>query len=62
MLYGLLWLIVYDACFVAAYVRNAVATLAGAAAAAGGVLLRAAHAVVVEAAGGVTEAAVQRAT
>jgi hypothetical protein len=28
MLYGLLWLIVYDACFVAAYVRNWVATLA----------------------------------
>ena len=27
MLYGLLWLIVYDACFVAAYVRDAVATL-----------------------------------
>ena len=28
MLYGLLWLIVYDACFVAAYVRDAAATLA----------------------------------
>ena len=28
MLYGLLWLIVYDACFAAAYVRNWVATLA----------------------------------
>ena len=27
MLYGLLWLIVYDACFVAAYVRDTVATL-----------------------------------
>jgi hypothetical protein len=28
MLYGLLWLIVYDACFVAGYVRNWVGTLA----------------------------------
>jgi hypothetical protein len=28
MLYGLLWLIVYDACFVGAYTRNAIATLA----------------------------------
>jgi hypothetical protein len=28
MLYGLLWLIVYDACFVAAYVRDVTATLA----------------------------------
>jgi hypothetical protein len=28
MLYGLLWLIVYDACFVAAYVRNALAAIA----------------------------------
>jgi hypothetical protein len=28
MLYGLLWLIVYDACFVAGYVRDALATLA----------------------------------
>jgi hypothetical protein len=28
MLYGLLWLIVYDACFVAGYVRDVVATLA----------------------------------
>ena len=28
MLYGLLWLIVYDACFVAAYVRDAAATAA----------------------------------
>lgn len=28
MLYGLLWLIVYDACFVAGYVRDTIATLA----------------------------------
>ena len=28
MLYGLLWLIVYDACFVSAYTRNVLATLA----------------------------------
>ena len=28
MLYGLLWLIVYDACFVGAYVRDVWATLA----------------------------------
>jgi hypothetical protein len=28
MLYGLLWLIVYDACFVGAYVRDARATAA----------------------------------
>ena len=57
MLYGLLWLIVYDACFVAAYVTRG--RRAAAAAAARRLPLRTSHALVGQAPDGVAAARVQ---